>query len=189
MFFRIKFQFSSVVSSPIGSTDDSAEIICFFFVFFLFFFCKEATESSSGMGRCVDCLISRQQFHSHRVVVHSPRCPEDGCREALAACNMPKPWKFLSPSSCQKRFMQDHKEVDPTPYLVVRFLRRRGGEVASGTWFRKPGFWKRNEHAVAAQIHPRATSHHHHHYQFLFRISKQGKCFRAIDEDGGCCSA
>ena len=47
---------------------------------------------------------------------------EDGSGEAVVACDMPEPCKFLSLDSCQKRFLRTHKEVDPALYLVAAWL-------------------------------------------------------------------
>ena len=42
------------------------------------------------------------------------------------ACDMPKPCKFLSPDSCQKRFLWTHKEVDLAPHPVVDLVLQVG---------------------------------------------------------------
>ena len=76
--------------------------------------------SSSGVGRDV-----------HSDVVY-PACPlpttmlptlqgalKDGFGEAVMVCDMPKPCKFPSLDSCQKRFLWTHKEVDLALHQVV----------------------------------------------------------------------
>ena len=77
------------------------------------------------------------------------------------ACGMPKPCKFPSLDSCQKR--TTHKEVDLVPHPVVGLVvrSRRCGEVSSGTWFREPRSF------------------------FFFRVNKQGPRVTAIEDDGG----
>ena len=47
------------------------------------------------------------------------RALEDGFGEAVVACNMPKPCKFPSPDSSQKRCLWTHNEVDFAPHPVV----------------------------------------------------------------------
>ena len=88
---------------------------------------------------------------------------KDGFGEAVVAYDMSEPCKFPSPDSCQKRLMWTHKEVDLTPHPVVGLVLQVGdAEVSSGTWFRKPGS-----------------------PSFFHRVSKEGPCFTAIEEDGG----
>ena len=77
------------------------------------------------------------------------------------ACDMPEPWKFLSPDSCKKRFRWTHMEVDLTPHQIAGLLLQVGDtEKFPDT----PGF---------ESLDP------------LFSVSKQGPCFTAIEEDGG----
>ena len=40
--------------------------------------------------------------------------------------DMPKPCKFPSLDSCQKRFLWNHKEVDLTPHPVISFVLQVG---------------------------------------------------------------
>ena len=54
------------------------------------------------------------------------RALEDGFGEAVMACNMPKPCKFPSLESCQKRFMWIHKKADLVPQPIVGFVLRVG---------------------------------------------------------------
>ena len=42
-----------------------------------------------------------------------------GFGEAIVACDMSKPCKFLSPESCQKTFLWTHKGVDLAPNPVI----------------------------------------------------------------------
>ena len=59
-------------------------------------------------------------------VAHPPKCPEDGFGEAGVACDMPKPRKFLSLDSCQRRFLWIHKEVDLAPHLGIGLVLQEG---------------------------------------------------------------
>ena len=64
---------------------------------------------------------------------------KDDFGEAVVACDMPKPCKFSSLDSYQKRFLWTHKEVDFAPHPVTAWPcapSRRDGEVSSGNWFR-----------------------------------------------------
>ena len=44
---------------------------------------------------------------------------KNGFGEAVEACDMPKPCKFPSLDSCQKRFLWTHKEVDPALHPIA----------------------------------------------------------------------
>ena len=54
------------------------------------------------------------------------------------ACDMPKPCKFLSPDSCQRRFLWAHKGVDFALYLVVGLVLqlREVGKVPQALGFK-----------------------------------------------------
>ena len=110
--------------------DDSAEIL-------LKFFPQKATVSSSGMGRGVHSLMLCIQH----ILCRPRRCPpssvdegwrmkdegwrmknegwrmkdgrttNEGSRQAVVACHMPKPCKFPCLGSCQKTFLWTHKEL------------------------------------------------------------------------------
>ena len=89
------YQFSSVQSfDRLGRwgdmRDDSVDIL---FQSFL----QEAIVSSSGMGRDVHSLTSP--------TLQGART--NGFGEAVVACDMPEPCKFLFLDSCQKRFLLD----------------------------------------------------------------------------------
>ena len=62
---------------------------------------------------------------------------KDGFGEAVVACDMPKPWKFPSFDSCQKRFMWTHQGSwscsAPSHWFCAKSRRCR--EVSSGSWF------------------------------------------------------
>ena len=74
--------------------------------------------------------------------------------------DMPELCKFLSLDSCQKSFLWTHKKV-LAPYLVIGLmLQVRGTEKFL--------------HAFCFES-----------LDLLFRVSKQGPCFTAIEEDGG----
>ena len=51
---------------------------------------------------------------------------KDGFGEAVMACDMPKPCRFLSLDWCQKRFLWTHKEVDLPPHPVVGLVLQVG---------------------------------------------------------------
>ena len=76
------------------------------------------------------------------------------------ACDVPEPCKFPSLDSCQKRFLWTHKGVDLAPHPVVKSCApsRRCGEFPQAFSFEG--------------LDP------------CLRISKQGPCFTAIEEDG-----
>ena len=76
------------------------------------------------------------------------------------ACDMPKPCKFPSLHSCQKRFLWTHKEVNLVPHPVVSLVLQVGDTNFS-------------MHLVLKA------------WILLFRVSKQGPCFTAIAENGG----
>ena len=77
------------------------------------------------------------------------------------ACDMPETGKFPSLDSCQEQFLWTHKEVDLAPHPVVGLVLQVGD----------------------TEKFPQALG-----YKSLdpfFRVSKQGQCFTAEEEDGG----
>ena len=77
------------------------------------------------------------------------------------ACDMPEPCRFPSLDSCQKRFLWTHKGVDLAPHPVVGLVFQVGD----------------------AEQFPQALD-----FEGLdpfFRVSKQGACSTAVEEDGG----
>ena len=91
-----------------------------------FFFAQEAFVSSSGMGR---------DIHSFNVVYPAFPPPTTvspalqsvlkdgfGDREADVARDMPEPCEFPFLDSGKKGFLEAHKEVDLSLYLVVSLL-------------------------------------------------------------------
>ena len=76
---------------------------------------KEALVSSSAMGS------------SAMGVAHPQGALKNGSGEAVVACDMPEPCKFLSLDSCQKRFLWAHKEVDVALHPVVDLVLPVGG--------------------------------------------------------------
>ena len=76
-------------------------------------------------------------------------------------CYMPKPCKFSSLDSCQKRSRWAHKEVDLALHPVVGLVYQVEG----------------------AEKFPQALSFEN--LNPFLRISKQGPCLTAIEEDGG----
>ena len=77
------------------------------------------------------------------------------------ACDMPEPYMFPSLDSCQKRFLWTHKEVDLAPRPVVDLVLQ--AEDA-----------EKFLHALGFKS-----------LDAFFRVSNQGPCFTAIEEDGG----
>ena len=76
------------------------------------------------------------------------------------ACDMLEPCKFPSLDSCQRRFLRTHKEVALVPHPVTGLVLHEGD----------------------SEKFPRALS-----FESLdpfFRVSKQGPCFTALEEDG-----
>ena len=71
----------------------------------------------------------------------------DGFGEAVVAYGMPDPCEFSSLDSCQKRFLQTHKEVNLVPHPVVGLTSpsKRCGEVSSGTWSGKPDSFSQSQ--------------------------------------------
>ena len=51
---------------------------------------------------------------------------KDGFGEAVVACDMPEPCKFLSLDSCKKRFLWTNKGVDLGPHPVVGLVPQVG---------------------------------------------------------------
>ena len=74
---------------------------------------------------------------------------------------MPEPRKFPSLDSCQKRFLWTHKEVDLAPRPVVGLVLQAGD---TEKFPQALGF---------ESLDP------------IFRVSKQGPCFTAVEKDGG----
>ena len=86
----------------------------------------------------------------------------DGFGEAVMACDLPEPCKFLFLDTCQKRILWTHMEVDLAPHPVVGLVLQVGD---TEKFPQTLGF--------KAWI------------LFFFRVSKQGPCFTAIEEDEG----
>ena len=61
-------------------------------------------------------MLSNQDFFYS--AAHLQGALKDGFGEVVRACEMPKPCKFLTLNSCQKRFLWTHKEVDLAPHPV-----------------------------------------------------------------------
>ena len=74
---------------------------------------------------------------------------------------MPVPCKFPSLESCQKRFLWTHKKVVLAPPPVVGLVLQVG----------------------YAEMFPHALGFKS--VDFFSRVSKQGPCFTALEEDGG----
>ena len=79
------------------------------------------------------------------------------------ACDMPESCKFQSLDSCRKRFLWTHKEVDFVPHPVVGLV-FQGGDT---------------------ETFPRVLGFESLDFFFFSRLSKQGSCFTAVEEDGG----
>ena len=86
---------------------------------------------------------------------------KDGFGEAAVVCDTLEPCKFPSPDSCQKRFFWTYKRVDLAPHSVVGLMLQVGD---AEKFHQTLGF---------KSLDP------------FFRVSKQGPCFTAMEEDGG----
>ena len=76
-------------------------------------------------------------------------------------CDTSEPCEFPSLHICHKRFLWTHKEVDLAPYPVIGLV-LQVGDV------------EKFPHALGFKsLDP-----------FFFRVSKQGPCFTALEEDG-----
>ena len=75
-------------------------------------------------------------------------------------CDMRQPCKFPSLDSCRKMFLWTNKEVDLALHPVVSLVLQVGDRVK---FPQAPGFKSQGP---------------------FFRVSKQGPCFTAIEEDG-----
>ena len=75
-------------------------------------------------------------------------------------CYIPEPCKFLSLHSRQKRFLRTHKETDRAPHPVVGLVLQVGD----------------------AEKFPQALGFRR--LDPFLRVSKQGPCLTAIEEDG-----
>ena len=85
---------------------------------------------------------------------------KDGFGEAVMASDKPEPCKSLA--SCQKRFLCTHKEADLALHPVVGLVLQVGD----------------------AEKFPQALDFESLD-PFFLRVSKQGPCFTAIEENGG----
>ena len=80
--------------------------------------------------------------------------------ERLSWRDMPEPCKFPSLYSCQKRFLWTNKEIDLAPHPVVSLVLQVGDT-------------EKFSYALGSEsLDP------------FFRVSKQGPCFTAIEEEG-----
>ena len=77
------------------------------------------------------------------------------------ACDISEPCKFPSLDSCQKKFLWTHKEVDLAPQPVVGLVLQVGD----------------------AEKFPQALGYER--LDPFYRVSKQGQCFTAVEENGG----
>ena len=76
------------------------------------------------------------------------------------ACDMPEPRKCPSFDSYQKRFLRTHKEVDLAPHPVLGLVFQVGNAEKFSQSFR------------FKSLGP------------FFRVSQQGPCFTAVEENG-----
>ena len=77
-------------------------------------------------------------------------------------CDMSEPCKFPSLYSGQQRLLRTHNEVDLAPHQIVGLVLQVGD----------------------AEKFPQALGFESQD-PFFFKVSKQGPCFTAIEEDGG----
>ena len=103
--------------------DDSAEILFQPFQ-------QKAFVSSSGYGQgCTFFDVVHPAFPLPTTASPTLQCAlKDGFGEAVTACGMLEPCKFLSLDSCSKRFLWTHKEVDLAPHPVVGLVLQVGDE-------------------------------------------------------------
>ena len=77
------------------------------------------------------------------------------------SCSFPEPCEFPSLDSCQKRFLWTHQEADLAPHPLVGLVLQVGDA-------------EKFPHALGFEgLDP------------FFRVSMQGPCFTATEEDGG----
>ena len=90
---------------------------------------------------------------------------KDGFGEAVVACDMPKPCKFPSLDSCQKRFLWTHKELYLGPHPVGGLVLqvRDADKFPQALGFESLGLF---------------------FFPFFFQVSKKGPCLTAKEEDG-----
>ena len=86
---------------------------------------------------------------------------KDSFAAAVVVCDMPEPCKFPSLDSCQKSFLWTHKKVDLAPHPAIGLVLQVGDTAEF-------------PHALGFQS-----------LDNFFRVSKQGPCFKAVEEDGG----
>ena len=79
----------------------------------------------------------------------------------MVPCDMPETGKFPSLDSCQEKFLWTYKEVDLAPHPVVGVVLQVGD----------------------TEKFPQALGYKS--LDLFFRVSKQGQCFTAVEEDGG----
>ena len=116
--------------------------------------------SSSGMGRdthsCPFILFSAELN-----VVSSQRWPQYAFVEAVVERDTFKPREFSSLENCRERFLWTHKDVDLASHPVVCIVLRVGD----------------------TEKFPQALGFEN--LDPFLRVTKQGPCFTAIEEDGG----
>ena len=125
--------------------------------------------SISGMVRDVHSLMLSIRHYICRPALHLPTTAsstlqgalKDGFGEAVLACDMPESCKFQSLDGCQKRSLGTHKKVDLGLHPVVGLVLQVGI---------RRSFLR---HSVSKAL------------ILFFRVSEQGPCFTAIEEDGG----
>ena len=126
-------------------------------------FLQAAIGSNSDMGGDVHSLMLSLQDFLCRPRRHPPsKVPWRMVLERLSWRDKPEPCKFPSLDSCQKRFLWTPKDVDHarTQSLVLYYKQpRRCRDVSSGTF-------------CVRSLDP------------FYRVSKQGPCFTAVEEDG-----
>ena len=86
---------------------------------------------------------------------------KDGFGEALLVCDMLKPCKILSLDNYLKTFLWTHKKVNLASHPVVGLVLQVGDR-------------EKFPHALSFES-----------FDPFFRVSKQGPCFTAIEDNGG----
>ena len=131
--------------------------------------------SSSGMGRgCPLFVVVHPAVPLPTKASPTLQGPLKDCSgESAVVCGMPEPWTFrLLTVKCQERFLWVHKEAaDLAPHPVADLVLQGDTEI----------FSKLPQALGFENLDP------FFFFSFFFfsRVSKQGACFIAVEENGG----
>ena len=122
--------------------------------------------SSSGMGRDVHSMFLCSIFSANHGIAHPLRCLEE-CffLVAVVVCDMPELCKFPSLDSCQMRFLWTHNKLDIL--LHTQSVSSLVPQIGDKEKF---------SHALGFESLDS--------FFFLVRVSKQGPCLKALEENG-----